>query len=322
MKRIDSAVLGCLMALVPATGRAQTIDQAGSLPISIQAQIGNTIQIKCDGPTAIPYAPASGSAKKLTCGDTVTIAGARGDSYLVRTADDSKGYVPASVFPTDPCVQTRFRSSQLRKEWIPKVDTMTKDVFLKFKNEIYLKVTPDDVSVAYQCISISMDQEQNLGGIAGLANNLVPNFNGSGPTPLSPDAEAKVMDFAETLNFHVEALNLLTYAATAQTYAYAARHDELLDRYNTLVDKHTVLINFVEQELHDLDSSLPPMPQPDTSPWRQILDGTTRALETITPPKHLDCETKADTSQYGNPFQPAFIYLNGNSASLVDCKEQ
>jgi hypothetical protein len=310
------------MALGSGTARAQTLDRVDTVPISMQAQIGNTLEIYCQGPTAIPYTPASGSAKKVACGDTVTIAGARGDSYLVRTVDGSKGYVLATVFPTDPCVQTRFRSLQFRNEWIPKVDTMTKDVFLKFKNEVYLRVTPEDVSVAYQCITQSMDDEQNLGGIAGFANNLVPNLSVSGPPTLSPDAEAKLMDFAQALNFHVEAMNLLTNAATAQTYAYATRHDELLYRYNALIEKQANFVNVIDQRLHDLDDASPSVQAATGSPWRQILDDILQGIASYTPPKRLVCETKADASQYGNPFQPSFIYLNGNSASLVDCKEQ
>jgi hypothetical protein len=307
-------VFGFLVALGPGTGRAQTLDRADTLPISMQAEIGNTIEIKCDGPTAIPFTPASGSTKTLKCGDWITILGARGSSYFVRMQDSSTGFVPVTVFPTDPCVQTRYRSSQFRKQWVSKVDSMSKDVFLKFKNQLYLAITPDDVSVAYQ--------EQTLGGMAGFANSLNPEFNVSGPTTLAPEAKARLMKFAEALDSQLEALNLLTSATTAQTFAYATRHDDLLDRYNALVEKHNNFMNFVDQRMHDLDNASPPAPQPSTSTWRQIIDGILQGVANFTPPKHLVCDTKIDLSRYENPFQPSFIYLKGGASSLFDCQEK
>ena len=322
MKSPNIVVVGCLLASALGTGRAQSLDRVETLPISLQAQIGNILEVQCMGPTAIPFTSASGSTKTLKCGDYVTIVGARGNSYFVRMQDSSTGFVPVTVFPTDPCMQTRYRSSQFRKQWVSKVDSMSKDVFLKFKNQLYLGITPDDVSVAYNCLSQSMDQEQTLGGMAGFANSLNPDFNVNGPTTLSLDAQARLMKFAEALNFQLEALNLLTSATTAQTFAYATRHDDLLDRYNALVEKHNNFINFVDQKLHDLDNASPPAPQPSPSTGRQIIDSILQGIANFTPPKHLVCDTKIDLSRYENPFQPSFIYLKGGESSLFDCQEK
>jgi hypothetical protein len=322
IKNFFVTALASLLAFAAASGRAQTPDRTEPVPISMQAQIGNFVQIHCVGPTEIPYTPASGSTKTLKCGDSVTIAGARGNMYYVRTENGSLGYVPASVFPTDPCVQTHFRSAQFRTAWLPKVDSMTNEELWKLKNDLYLKVTADDVAVAYKCLSVSMDQVRILGGIAGFANLLVPNFNMDAPTTLAPNAKSKLMDFAKALDQQAEALNLLTSANTAQTAAYSTRHDELLDRYNSLVDKNTNLINFVHQRLQDLDSASPPATQPDTATWRPILDGVLQGVSSIAPPKHLVCDTKFKASQYGDPLQPDFIYLNGSSYALGDCQEK
>jgi hypothetical protein len=322
MKSPYIAVLGSLLAFAAGTGHAQSSNQAEKLPISMQAQIGATTEIQCQGPTAIPFTPASGSTKALKCGDSLTIAGVRGGSYFVRIENGSTGYVPVDVLPTDPCVQTHFRSTQFRKLWLARVDSLSKEDFWKFKNELYLKVTADDVSVAYKCLSESMDTEQLLGGMAGFASSLNPTFNLSAPATISPSTKSNLMEFAEALDLQVDALNLLTSASAAQTFAYAMKHDELMDRYNALVDKQTIFRNFVEQRLHDLDSASTPDSQPNASPWRQLLDGALQGMVNFTPPKHLVCDAKVDASQFGNPFQPGFIYLNASASSPIDCKEQ
>jgi hypothetical protein len=315
-------ILGCLLSVVAGTGRAQTVDRTDTLPVSMQAQIGNSAEIQCAGPTLIPFTPVSGPTKMLKCGDSVTIAGARGNSYLVRTENNSTGYMPATFFPTDPCVQTRFRSSQFRKQWLPKVATMSKDEFWEFKNGLYLKTTQDDISAAYKCLSQSMDQEAAAGGMAGFANILNPSFNANVQSTLTPAAKAKLMSMAEALDLQNEALSLLTSAGAAQTFAFGAKQQELLDRYNSLVEKHTNFIGFVEQRLHDLDGAAPPEAQANTSPWRQILDGTLQGVASFTPPKGLVCDTKNEFSLYGDPLQPGYVYLNASPASRTDCQEK
>ena len=322
MKSPYIVVLGSFLTFVAGTGHAQSSNQADKLPISMQAQIGATTEIQCQGPTAIPFTPASGSTKALKCGDSLTIAGVRAGSYYVRIQNGSTGYVPFDVLPTDPCVQTHFRSTQFRKLWLAKVETLSQEEFWKYKNELYLNVTADDVAVAYKCLSESMDTEQILGGMAGFASSLNPTFNLNAPDTISPSTKSNLMQFAEALDLQVDALNLLTSASAAQTYAYTTRHDELKDRYNALVDKQIVYMNFVEQRLHDLDSASTPAAQSDASTWRQLLDGTLQGMVNFAPPKHLVCEKKVDTSQYGNPFQPGFIYVNASAPSPSDCKEQ
>lgn len=323
MKSPYLTVLSLLLAFVAPTGRAQSSEQADRLPISVQAQIGATTEIHCQGPTAIPFAPASGSTKAIKCGDSVTVAGVRGGSYFVRIQNGSTGYVPVEALPTDPCVQTHFRSTQFRKQWLQKIDSLSNAEFWKYKNELYLKVTPEDISAAYKCLSQTMDKEQSLGGMAGYANSLNPTFNLNTPATLTPSTKASLMEFVEALDRQVDALNLLTSASAAQNFAYATRHDELLDRYNALVEKQNIFTNFVEQRLHDLDGASTPAQQPNTSTWRQLLDGTLQGMANFPPPKHLVCDTKkVDASQFGTPFQPGFVYLNAGVPSLNDCQEK
>ena len=322
MKNTYFVILSFLLSYAAGTGHAQSSNQADKLPISMQAQIGATAEIQCQGPTAIPFTPASGSTKSLKCGDSLTIAGVRAGSYYVRIQNGSTGYVPFDVLPTDPCVQTHFRSTQFRKLWLAKVDSLSQEEFWKFKNELYLNVTADDVAVAYRCLSESMDKEQILGGMAGFASSLNPTFNLNAPDTITASTKSNLMEFAEALDLQVDALNLLTSASAAQTFAYTTRHDELRDRYNALVDKQIVYMNFVEQRLHDLDSASTPDSQPNASTWRQLLDGTLQGVTNFAPPKHLVCESNVDASQYGNPFQPGFIYLNASTPSPTDCKEQ
>ena len=324
MKAIYFTGVYCLLALAAGAAHAQGVARAAdSLPTSMQAQIGNTVEIHCLGLSEIPFTPASGSTKTLNCGDSVTIAGVRGDSYFVRTENGSAGYVPMSVLPTDPCLQTKFRSAQLRKQWLPKVGSMSKDEFWKFKNELYLKVTPDDVSAAYKCLSQSMDEQQSAGGMAGYANTLAFDLGGNGRSTPGSDTTGKLMKFTEALDSQVSALALLDDASTAQIFAYAEQHDGLLARYNALVDKHNNFINFVNQRLHDLDGAGPPAAENDASPWRQILAGTLQGIAAFTPPKHLVCSANGDASQqYGDPLQPGYIYLSGSAASNGDCQEK
>jgi len=322
MKAIYIAALGSLLALAAGAARAQGVDRVDTLPTAMQAQIGNTVEVHCDGPIALSYSPVSGSTKTLKCGDSVTIAGGRGDSYLVRTENGSSGYVEVKLLPTDPCAQTRYRSTQFRKQWVPKVGAMSKDQFWKFKNELYLQVTPDDVAVAYRCLNQAMDDEQTLGGMAGYANTVAFDLGGSGRSPDSPDASKRVMKFADSLDSQVVALALLDNASTAQTFAYAERHDGLLARYNALVDKHDNFIDFVNQRLQQLSSAAPPATPGDTSGWRAILDSTLQGLAAFTPPKHLVCGKSVEESQYGDPVQPGFIYLNANPGSSADCQEK
>src|SRR5215472_16384471 len=125
MKAIHAFTLTCFLAFMVPPSHAQGVDRADSLPIAMQAQMGNTVEIHCAGPTVIPFTPVSGPTKQLKCGDSVTVAAAHGDSYLVRTQDGSSGYVEVALLPTDPCVQTRYRSAQIRKQWAPKIATMS-----------------------------------------------------------------------------------------------------------------------------------------------------------------------------------------------------
>ncbi len=317
MKAIHAVGLVCLLASAVTTGRAQGVDRVDTLTIAMQAQMGNTVEIHCVGPTVIPFTPVSGATKQLKCGDSVTVAAAHGDSYLVRTQDGSSGYVEVALLPTDPCVQTRFRSAQFRKQWAPKIATMSKDEFWKLKNALYLKVTAEDVSAAYGCLRVAVDQEHSLGGMAGYANTVAFDL-GAGGKPPSEDAKTKLMKFTQSLDDQVTALALLDDASAAQTFVYSTRHNDIVNRYNSLVDKHDNFIDFVSQRLHQLDAAAPPAAPGDTSGWRGILDGTIQSLAGFTPPKHLSCGTNGDTSPFGDPVQPSFIFLN----ATAECQEK
>jgi hypothetical protein len=319
MKAIHIVALGwCLPAFVTGAAWAQSVDRVDTLPIAMQAQIGNTVEIHCVGPTEIPFTPVSGSTKTLKCGDSVTVAGGHGDSYLVRTENGSSGYVQVKLLPTDPCAQTRYRSTQFRKQWVPKVGSVSKDEFWKFKNELFLKVTADDVSVAYGCLRESVDDEQSLGGMAGYANTVAFDLGAAGRSSPIGDVKNKLMKFTQSLDDQIVALTLLDDASAAQTFVYVTRRDDVVNRYNSLVDKHDNFIDFVSQRLHQLDAAAPPAAPGDISGWRGILDGTVQSLAGFTPPKHLACATNGDTSQYGDPVQPGFIYLN----AIADCQEK
>ncbi len=321
MKTMRTAVLASLLAFAGGTAGGQALNQVDSLPISMQAQIGSTTEIKCQGTPSIPFTPTSGATTQLKCGDWVTILGAHGSSYVVRTDNNSTGYLPATVLPTDPCWQTRFRSVQFRNQWMPKFKSMNKDEFWKFKNELYLKVTQDDVSVAYKCLSQSMDQEEGVGGMNEYMNAL--KILDTQPQTLSSDARERLMKFTDALDFQVDALNLLDDANTAQVFDSGRRYDELVDRYNALVDKHNDLISFVDQKMRDLNSVSPPATaQTQTPTWRRILAGTLQGIASYTPPKHIVCDTNGDISLFGDATQPGYIYLNGNLNSHTDCREQ
>jgi hypothetical protein len=320
MKTMRTAVLASLLAFTGGTAWGQALDQVDTLPISMQAQIGSTTEIKCQGTPSIPFTPTSGSTTQLKCGDWVTILGAHESSYVVRTNDNSTGYLPATALPTDPCWQTRFRSLQFRKQWMPKFKSMNKDEFWQFRNQLYLKVTQDDISVAYKCLSQSMDREEGVGGMNEYMNSL--NILDTQPQTLSSDARWRLIKFTEALDFQVDALNLLDDANTAQNFDYARRYDELVDRYNALVDKHNGLISFVDQKMRDLNSVSPPAPQTQTSTWRRILAGTLQGIASYTPPKHIVCDTNGDISLHGDALQPGYVYLNGNLNSHTECREQ
>lgn len=311
--------LACLLVFAAGLARAQSVD---TLPLALQAQIGNTVQTRClGGPTIIPFTPASGSTKQIECGDIVTVAAVHGDSYLVRTENGSTGYIPITQLPTDPCVQTRFRSIQFRKQWVPKVGSFGKDQFWKFKNELYLKVTAEDIAVAYQCLSEAKDEEQSVGGMAGYANMVAFDLGVAPRSNSADDPKNMMMKFTQSLNDEVEVLTFLDDANAAQTFVYSTRHDEVVSRYNSLVDKHTNFVEFMSQRLHDLDTAAPPAAPGETSGLHGILDGTLQGLEGFTPPKHLVCAANRESSQYGDPVQPGFIYLN-LGADTAGCQEK
>lgn len=318
MKAIHTFTLMCLLISAVPAARAQSVDRVDTLPIAMQAQIGNTVEIHCVGPTEIPFTPAAGPTKQLKCGDSVTVAGGRGDSYLIRTENGSTGYVQVALLPTDPCVQTRYRSAQFRKQWVPKVATMSKDEFWKLKNELFLKATADDISAAYRCLSEAADEEQSLGGMAGYANTVAFDLGSGGRPASGPDVKNKLMKFTQSLDDQITALTLIDEAGAAQTYVFSTRRSDLVNRYNSLVDKHDNFIDFVGQRLHQLDAAAPPAAPGDTSGWRSILDGTVQSLAGFTPPKHLACSENGETAQFGDPVQPGFIYLN----VIADCQEK
>lgn len=323
MRTISIACLVGLSALFANGVRAQGVDRVDTLSLPMQAQIGNTVQTRCvGGPSIIPFTPVSGSTKQLQCGESVTIAGSHGDSYLVRTENGSSGYIPVSELPTDPCVQTRYRSGQFRKMWVPKVGSLPKDDFWKFKNDLYLKVTADDISAAYKCLSEAADEEQSLGGMAGYANTVAFDLGGPGRPALTSDTTNKLMRFAQTLADQVTALTLLDDANAAQTFVYSTTHDAVVNKYNSLVEKHTNFIDFMNQRMHDLDTAAAPASPGATSPLREILDGTLQGLSAFTPPKHLVCATNHESSQYGDPVQPSFIFLNLGADAGGDCQEK
>jgi hypothetical protein len=316
MKFLSITSLSSVLLLAAGAARAQSVD---TLPLALQAQIGNTIQTRClGGPSIVPFTPVSGSTKQLECGDMVTVAAVHGDSYLVRTENGSTGYIPITQLPTDPCAQTHFRSAQFRKQWVPKVGSLGKDQFWKFKNELYLKVTADDIAVAYQCLSEAKDEEQSVGGMAGYANTVAFDLGVVPRSNSANDPKNKMMKFAQSLNDEVEVLTFLEDANAAQTFVYSTRHDEVVNRYNSLVDKHTNFVEFMSQRLHDLDAAAPG----EASNLHGILDGTLQGLAGFTPPKHLVCATSRESSQYGDPVQPGFIYLNLGADASGNCQEK
>jgi len=319
MKTMHAVVLGSLLVLAGGTARAQILDQVETLPISMQAQIGITTEIKCQEAQSIPFTLVSGSTTQLKCGDWVTILGAHGSSYAVRTENGSTGYLPATVLPTAPCAQTNFRIAWFNRQWMPKFKSMSKEEANKFIKELYLKATSEDISVAYGCASQAMSQQDDLGGY----NGYLSNFDLSQQSQTySSDQKNRMMDFTEALYNQVAALNFMQDITEAHFADDDRRYNQLVDQYNTLVNKHNDLIAFVDQKMRDLNSVSSPAAQPQTSTWRRILAGTLQGIASYTPPKHIVCDTNGNISLFGDATQPGYIYMNGNLDSHTDCREQ
>jgi hypothetical protein len=319
MKTRHTFILGSLLALGGSTVRAQVLDQVDTIPVSMQTRIGTTTEITCRGSQAIPFTPISGSTTQLKCGDWVTILGAHGSSYVVRTENDSTGYLPAVVLPTDPCAQTNFRIAWFNRQWMPKFKSMSKDEATKLIDELYMKATPDDISAAYGCMDQAMHQAENLGGY----NGYLSNFDlGQQSQTYTSDQKNRMMDFAGALYNQIAALNFVNDISEAHFADGDRRYGELVQQYNNLVNKYNDLIVFADQKMRDLNSVSPPAAQPQTSAWRRILAGALQGIATYTPPKHIVCDTNGNISLFGDASQPGYIYMNGNLNSHTDCREQ
>ena len=320
MKTMHAVVVGSLLILAGGTARAQILDQVDTLPVSMQAQIGITTEIKCQEAQSIPFVPISGSTTQLKCGDWVTILGAHGSSYAVRTENGSTGYLPATVLPTAPCAQTNFRIAWFNRQWMPKFKSMSKDEATKLIDELYLKATPDDISVAYSCVNQAMSRQEDIGGY----NGYLSNFDLSQQSQTySSDEKNRMMNFAEALNNEITALRFIGYIKDAWRADDDQKYGELAGRYNALVDKYNNLSSFVDQKMRDLNSVSPPATaQTQTPTWRRILAGTLQGIASYTPPKHIVCDTNGDISLFGDTTQPGYIYMNGNLNSHTECREQ
>jgi hypothetical protein len=320
MNTVHAVVLGSLLILAGGSARAQILDQVDTLPVSIQARIGTTTEIKCQEAQSIPFTPVSGSTTQLKCGDWFTILGAHGSSYVVRAENGSVGYLLATALPTDPCAQTNFRVAWFDRQWMPKFKSMSKEEANKFIKELYLKATSEDISVAYSCASQAMSEQNDLGGL----NGYLSNFDLSQRSQTySSDEKNKMMDFAAALNDEITALRFIGYIKDAWRADDGQKYSELGDRYNALVDKYNNLSSFVDQRMRDLNSVSPPATaQTQTPTWRRILAGTLQGIASYTPPKHIVCDTNGDISLFGDATQPGYIYMNGNLNSHTDCREQ
>jgi hypothetical protein len=319
-KTIHAVVLGSLLILAEGVARAQILDQADTIPISMQARIGTTTEIKCQEAQSIPFAPISGSTTQLKCGDWVTILGAHGNSYAVRTENGSTGYLPATVLPTAPCAQTKFRVAWFDRQWMPKFKSMSKEEANRFIKALYLNATSEDISVAYGCVSQAMSQQEDLGGF----NGYLSNFDlGQGLQQYSSDEKNKMMNFAAALNNEITALRFIGYIKDAWRADDDQKYGELADRYNTLVDKYNNLSSFVDQKMHDFNSVSPPATAQTQNPtWRRILAGTLQGIASYTPPKHIICNTNGDISLFGAATGPGYILFNGNLNSHTECRER
>jgi hypothetical protein len=319
MKTRHMLLLSFLLVLVTVTAHAQVLDPVDTLPVSMQVQVGTTTEIKCLGVTSIRFTPTSGSSTQLKCGDWVTIIGAHGDSYVVRTENNSTGYVPATVFPTDPCAQTTFRITWFNKQWMPKFKSMTKDDAEKFIDDLYLKATPDDILVAYRCVDEAMGREEAVGGI----NGYLGNFDLSQQSQTyNSDQKSKMMDFTTTLYDQSSALEFIERVSGAQLASGNRNYQELVARYNDLVNKYGDLVEFADQKMRELNSVSQPAAQPQTSTWRRVLAGALQGMASYTPPKHIVCDTNGNVSLFGDTTQPGWLYMNGNLNSHTECREQ
>lgn len=318
MRVRHTLVFAALLVLGGGVAHAQEFDPVDSLPISMQAQIGTETQVKCQtAAQLIPFTPVSGSATQLKCGDWVGIIGGHGNSYVVRTDDGSEGYVPAAVFPTDPCVRTNFRAVWFRNKWMPKFNSLTKDEASKLLDEVYLKATPADVSAAYRCLDQAMDQESSLGSYNGFMSHFTFDQK---PQTFSFDERMEMIRFADALRYHITALEFLNQIAGAKYIDSDRRYTELVNRYNRLVDKYNDLATFVERKMRDLNSTSPRETQP--SAWRRILAGAMQGLASYTPPKHIVCHTNGDVTLFGNVSGAGYIDADGWVDSHTDCREQ
>ena len=319
MKTVHILLLALLLALVTASAQAQASDPISTLPVSMQAQVGITTETKCSGNTSIPFTPVFGSSTQLKCGDWVTIIGAHGDLYIVRTENNSTGYVPATAFPTDPCAQTNFRIRWFNRQWMPKFKSMSQDEAERFIDELYLKATPEDISVAYHCVNEAMDREETVGGV----NGYLANFDLTQQSQTyNSDEKNKMMGFTTTLNDEASALEFIERITAAQLASSDQTYEELVSRYNRLVDKYSDLVEFAGQKVRELNNVSQSAAQPQTSTWRRAVAGTLQGIASYTPPKHIVCRTNANVSLFGDATQPDYIYMNGSLTSHTECQEQ
>lgn len=319
MKIVRTVIWASLLAFGASTARAQVLDPVDTLPVSMQAQIGGTTEVSCHGTASIPFTPASGPTTQLKCGDWVTIIGGHGDSYVVRTENNSTGYVPSTMFPTSPCRQTNFRVAWFNQQWMPKFKSMTKDDAEKFIDELYLKATPDDISVAYNCVDEAIGREETDGGI----NGYLGNFDLSQQSQTyDSDQKSKMMDFTATLHDEALALEFIERVGGAQLASSNRSYEELVARYNDLVNKYSDLVDFADQKMRELNSVSRPAAQPQIATWRRVLAGALQGMASYTPPKHLVCDTNGNVSLLGDTTQSDYIYMSGNLTSHTECQEQ
>lgn len=321
MKAVQTFLFFFLATLAGSATHAQVLDPVDTLPVSVQAQVGITTAISCQKALSVPFTSTSGSSGQLKCGDWVTILGAHGSSYAIRTENGLVGYVPATaVPPAGPCAQTRFRIAWFNRQWMPKYESMSKDDAEKLIDGLYLTATPEDISVAYRCAEQAIGGEENGGGF----NGYLSNFNLSEQSQTySSEQKQQMMDFTIALHDEAAALQFLDRISAAQLQDDRRKYSELVNRYNSLVDKHNDLIMFADQQMLELRNASLKQSQSQPPAWRRILAGALQGIASYSPPKRLVCRTTGSVSMLGDtPDIGDYTYLSGDLTSRTECEQQ
>lgn len=321
MKIFQNLVLLLLAVFATSAARGQVLDPVDTLPVSMQAQVGTTTAISCQKAQSVPFTSTSGTSGQLKCGDWFTILGAHENSYAIRTESGLTGYVPATAVPaTGPCAQTNFRIAWFNHQWMPKFKSMSRDDAEKFIDGLYLKATPDDISVAYRCVEQAMGSQENTGGY----NGYLSNFDLSEQSQTySSEQKQQMTDFTVALHDEAAALQFLNRISAAQLQDDDRRYGELVIQYNSLVDRHNELIRFADQEMLDLKKASPPQARSQPPAWRRILAGALQGMASYSPPRRLVCRTTGNVSVLGDtPETGDYIYLSGDLTSRTECEQQ